>query len=361
MINIINLLKTENLVAFDDVSEFFKQEPYYLSIKQNETLYMLNFTDKSDLANEIVREATGIILEKETNKIIHYSFGKTYDGILGISDKIDLLDISCIPDTDTLVSSLYFEGTLAKLYYYNGDWVVGTSTHFDSSTNKWSSKKPIKDLFIESVEESFDIPYQQFLISLSKDHCYTYIFQHPEHLLTILVDKTMCFELNRINLKTGVEENLDSVNFEIPLESMADCETRNINDNYIIYHKDKDGKILNRIKDLSHHYEISKVTLGNLPNPGLKYLEDFTDTNTKVFLRNHYSTFGKTFNAIEHLHIVACKEIFKIHNNNINSYPKRYKKILNKLPKGKVIFEQVTNTISKMPAREIAYIIKYIY
>jgi hypothetical protein len=354
---ITKILSENILTEINDIKKFFNQEPYHLKVIQDEKLYMLNFSEKSDLTNEVVREATGIILEKGTNRLIHYSFSKTFDGFEGLSDLKDLISSEKIEKTDTLTASLYFEGTLAKLYYYDGDWRIATANHLDASSNKWSSKHTIKDLFIDSVEESYDIPYQQFLISLCKKKCYTFLFQHPEHYLTLQTSVPLCFEINNVNLATGEETILEAFNFEIDNEKIVDEELRKVNDNYIVYHKDKDGKIKNRIKDLSISYIKIKDRLGNLPNPGLKYLENIGNNPNKEFVKEHYISYSKVFSLIDRLYKKAILDIERETRRRSNKTPKRYSKVLEKVNSG----TDISAYLSSLKPREIAYIINWIY
>ncbi len=72
------LLKYIGEKSFEEVKKVAKE--LCLEIKSIENIYMLIFTDKCYFDDPRVRQATGMILEKETNKLLHFSFEKCYDG-----------------------------------------------------------------------------------------------------------------------------------------------------------------------------------------------------------------------------------------------------------------------------------------
>ena len=66
--------------SFNDVQNMLSQAPYHISVKVSDYLpnsYMLVYQNEiSDFSIPAVRECRGIILEKETNKILCYTFEK---------------------------------------------------------------------------------------------------------------------------------------------------------------------------------------------------------------------------------------------------------------------------------------------
>ena len=157
------------------LSEYISDTPYYkiqelvkplnIHVKDYGNLYMLNFDESSDFTNKIVRQASGCIIEKNTNKIVHYSFDKCYDSV---DDKY-----TGVIDEQKVKINMYFDGSLIKLYYYDNKWNMSTSSHFDASKNSWASKKSFLELFIEALPYSYNInDYDTFLNTLDKNCCF---------------------------------------------------------------------------------------------------------------------------------------------------------------------------------------------
>lgn len=73
------VLNELNFDDFQSLRDLFTGHPYYLDIKDHGSLFMMCFTDKSDLSSEFIRQCNGIIIEKNTFKIVHYTFEKCYE------------------------------------------------------------------------------------------------------------------------------------------------------------------------------------------------------------------------------------------------------------------------------------------
>ena len=72
--NLHKFINTQDDKSFNNIKNIFTNTPYFLIIKEDSIypdLYMLCYDrDKSDLTIPFVQECRGIILEKETNKIV---------------------------------------------------------------------------------------------------------------------------------------------------------------------------------------------------------------------------------------------------------------------------------------------------
>src|SRR4029078_6508788 len=191
MADLLRLIKEQNFENFAALKKFFKAEPYSFTVAEDPKLYMLSFSDKSDLSTKVTRQANGIILEKETNKLVHYLFEKCYEGLVNgneYSQDTDKLPLDWIkPDEATF--ELFFEGSVIKLFYYGDSWRTATSRCLDASKTFWSSTHSFEQLFIEAVELSFNCTYKEFLDAQPKEKfCYSYLIQHPYNRMVINVD-----------------------------------------------------------------------------------------------------------------------------------------------------------------------------
>ena len=81
------VLNELNFDDFQSLRDLFTEHPYYIDIKEHGSLFMMCFTDKSDLSSEFIRQCNGIIIEKNTFKIVHYTFEKCYENFTFESKK----------------------------------------------------------------------------------------------------------------------------------------------------------------------------------------------------------------------------------------------------------------------------------
>jgi hypothetical protein len=379
MSSLLALINDKNFASFEEVKAFFTSAPYFFEVKENSQLYMLCMTEKSDVSLAETREATGIMFEKETNKLIHYSFAKAYEGITTeetpASIEKDLFYTGKIKETDSVVIDYYFEGSMIKLYNYLDSWKIATSKHLNADNNRWSSKKTFQDLFKECVPNSFNCTYEEFEKSLDSKYCYTFLFQHPEHTMALPVATPLCFPINRVNLETTEEDNEEQGSLTTTLKSLADIDqsTSSLTQNYLVYHLNSEGKILNRIKMLSNKFLELKEKLGNYPNVGLKYLENIKNPEKTDELRSYYPQYQEDFADIDFLFIKTCKAIYNAYIRKHVSraqhefLPKSYKGIIYDLhgdylsTKRPVILRDVINMVSALEPRRLAAVINYTY
>lgn len=295
------------------------------TLKENGNLYMLSFNNKNDLNDDLVREANGIILEKDTNKLVHYSFSKIFDGLTEDYNRQNPLDTK---DTysKTLENyrvELLIEGSLIKVFNYENEWKIATSRSIDAVYSYWGSDKSFKQLFLETIDFSLD--------TLDKDYCYSFILQHPE--VTIGYDITVAdvIPLNKVNLQTLETISLmDGYTVDVKKEEFN--EKVNFSKNFIVITEDNQ-----RIKVLSKEYTKVQDLLGNNSSIIWAYLEALQEGEELVF-RDFFKSKTETFDfvdysvntTVEYLHDIYFKKFVA---KETITYDKRYAKPLYELHK----------------------------
>ena len=80
--------------------------------------------------------------------------------------------------------------------------------------------------------------FADFKKSLDADYAYTFLFQHPDHTMTLNVATEMCFPLNRVKLDNLEEGNEEQGNLTTSYTKVSDIDTTKcgINENYLVYH-----------------------------------------------------------------------------------------------------------------------------
>lgn len=239
-------------------------------IKEKDNLYMLSFNKDNDLNDDMTRAVNGIILEKNTNKLVHYAFPKMYDGLVELEEEGDLY----LKKLDKYNIELFVEGTLIKVFHHDGIWNIGTSRNINGSFSFWGSQKSFKQLFMETCEKS---EIKLDINSLDKNYCYSYILQHPE--VTIGYDITIpdIVPFNKINLKT-LEETLLTGGYQIEGSIESCIKDLSFFRNYIILTEKNE-----RIKVYSKEYKESRRLLNNNPSIKWSYLESILNKEDRQF------------------------------------------------------------------------------
>lgn len=271
--------------SFDEVKEMMTNGPLNLSIKEHGDLYMISFTKKSDITNKLVRDASGIILEKNTNKVIHHSFAKAYEGINTLEE-----DTFRCEDIEKLNYTLEFftEGSIIRVYYYEDSWNVGTSRNINAALSFWGSEKSFKELFYEALRiDNINLD------DLDKEYCYSFILQHPEIKIGLDIAVPYCSMINMVNLKT-LEETRTTEGYRFD-KTYTDIQNEHISidKNYMMFLEN--GV---RVKLMNNNYKRSQQLLNNNPNIKWTYLECIKN-NTHRELRERFKNEKNTFDMID--------------------------------------------------------------
>jgi hypothetical protein len=374
---ITKIFNEQSFSSFEEAQEFFKKAPFCFDFKVSGNLFMMCMSDASDINNEVCRQATGIILEKDTYKLVHHSFPKAYEGFKEsdspCSFQEDFLKIEK-EETDTLCIDHYFEGSLIKLYHYNNEWNTATARHLIAAKNRWGSQVSFEKLFADCVSKTYECDLKTFTDSLNPEFCYTFLIQHPDHVMTTNVATPTCFALNKVNLKTLEETLEEKGNLTTSMKTVEEIKekSKNLTDNYLVYHLDSQGKVKNRVKVLNKEFLNLKEKLGNLPNIGLRYLEKISDASERLFLRSTYSQCSEIFDKVDALFHKAVKLVLYIYTQkyvkNIGStkVAYRFSKVINKLREETseeyfVDFKSISQSLQALEPRELAFVINYTY
>lgn len=320
---------------FIEVKQLFK--PLFVDVKENDSLYMLCFTDKSDFSNKIVRQCTGTILEKNTNNIVHFSFEKCYDGIY---EKIDYKNIEVnFSDLDINQNSTdlynkeikdytvekFIDGSIIKIYKYIDSWYTSTSKTIDANKNFWSSKKSFKKLVSEATKTK-DI--ESFYDTLDENYMYTFLLQHPE-IQCVEKSDVGCLTLLSKTDKKLIETRCEQEKVNLKLE-----ELNRKTENYMLYIKN-DSEIT-RIKLLSQQFKDRKQLLNNNPNIKSTYLDYLKDPEQLQNFRNKFPQYADMFYEMDDKIDKLCNELCvlyrQVYIEKTNpKIPKRYERTLSQL------------------------------
>lgn len=237
-LNFIN--KNKNL-SYEDIKDLLEKD-YNLKIRLDkyDNYYMVSTTNESNFKDNLVRQCTGIILEKKTNKIIHYFGEKAYDIVNNYYNNI--IELEKIDINKCLIAP-YRDGYIIKIFNYKQKWNFATSRHTNIKyfiiNNKTNTT--LYDIFKETILKTFN-SINDFLNTLDENYCYSFILSDNIYMINKVFLDTLEEYFNFNNFKPF---RLSNINYNI--------------EKYILIEKDINGKINNKIhvskndiKDIIH-------------------------------------------------------------------------------------------------------------
>jgi len=157
--------------------ELLKKPPFELIIndKPDGRVIFKYVQFASDFTNKLVREARGIILQKDSWDVVCLPFSKFFNVGEPNAYDLNLAKSSIIEKTD---------GSIIKIYFYDGKWRVatnGTIEAEDATTH--DEKTTFEDLFFDVI-----LPYrfEELTSYFHKDSTYLFELIHP--LSRVVVD-----------------------------------------------------------------------------------------------------------------------------------------------------------------------------
>jgi hypothetical protein len=314
-----NFLRINNLNSFTEVLKVLSVAPYFLTVKDDSNfpdLYLLSYDKKhSDMSIPLVRECRGIILEKNTNKVVCYTFNKSIDVsfnniVLGESHEIQVPDNF---DYSSAIVEESIDGTQIRLFYYNDMWCVATTRCIDAKRSYWYSARSFYDLFQESCV-GLDLGL------LKTDHCYSFVLKHPENRIVVNYIYPSIVHVGTRNLDTLCEV-IDNISVNKPERFNFNTFTEVVMSAMNSLSYDSEGYIVrdanfNRIKIKSKKYLELKNMRGNSNN----LLYHYFTLRQSGALSEYIIYYPEDINQYRYLESNLSKMVHKIHKEYINRY-----------------------------------------
>lgn len=242
-----------------------------LIVKELGNLYLVKYNrDTCDLRSDLIRQCRGIILEKETNKIICYPLDGSIEKSVFIAKN----------NWDDIVIEQSIDGTLINLYYYDDKWNTSTKSVIDGKCYWNNEEKTFKQLF-ENILKDMKFNYGL----LDKSYNYSFVLCHPDARNVSKYEKEKIYHISSRNLNSLKECDIDlgitkpeilklngsnklSVNNYDQLDNLLQKIDYNV-EGYMIYTKNR----LERIKLKGERHVYVKNLKGNQPNSLYRLLE----------------------------------------------------------------------------------------
>ena len=171
---------------------------------------------EADFSDPLVCEARGIIIDIKHQTVVCRPFDKFFN----VQEQY-AADI----DWNTAKVHEKIDGSLIKLYWYNGKWIFATSSTCDASEASVAGYKVVTYRDIIAKADNYSrIPFED----LNKNHTYLFELVSPMTQVVIRYDKTTLYYLATIDNMTGEEE--DDGRFDgfkrpksFPLKTIDEC------------------------------------------------------------------------------------------------------------------------------------------
>lgn len=136
MTRILEALAAAGARSFAEVRAFCEAPPLALRVTELGPLYSLRYQkNKSDFRSQVVRQARGIVLEKETNRIISWAFDKFYEYGEAAPSYTERPNLRLSVTNPGLRYERKYDGVLIKVVRRPGDaLLVSTNGCIDAAT-----------------------------------------------------------------------------------------------------------------------------------------------------------------------------------------------------------------------------------
>ena len=164
----LNFLNSHNVSAFEDVRDLLNNHD--IKVKEEGNLYLVYYKREGNNVNPLQYECNGMILEKDTNRIVCNSYNKFCKYNDDVLPKFK-------SNFDEIVIENCVEGTLLRVYYYAGFFRVATKKCISARNSKWRSEKNYEVMFREAVQNTHFSHFQ-----FEKNKVYFFLLKHPENV-----------------------------------------------------------------------------------------------------------------------------------------------------------------------------------
>ena len=349
-----------------------------LHIKECESLFLIKYNDKCDMNDPDVRKCRGLVLEKDTNKLVCVPPPK--------SDAVEIFNN--VPCEKTIYEE-FVEGTMINIFKYNGKAYMSTRSCINAYC-KFYSNKTFNALFSEIIElDKFDV--------ISDSMNLTFILQHPENIIVKQYTKPTIKLVYGVSIENDSIKNYDLLELQTMLTEKG--LTFDIPEKFVIGNPKEVYDILNKmdysqqgiiLKNLEFNYLRSKIRndnynhvrklKGNSNNKKYLYLElrktksvedylNYFSEDSEIFELYRlelYETTSKLFNFYQNYHVRKNEEGKRVISNFLD-IDYEYRPLCNGLhnifldTKQKTDKRAVIKYINALPIAQLLFVINYKY
>ena len=314
-LSIINISETKSVIedlSFEQVKQ--ATEKLQVSVKEKSNhedlcnLYMLVSDKNGDVNNSIQSQCNGLIIEKESNKVVGACYNKIAD-----------MSIESFNEKRQQYSNVKVEycedGTMMRLYNYNDNWYTATARCMDARDSIWTSDRTFDELFWEVFDK-------QLLTNLNKSYTYVFLLLHTDNRIVVRHLKNELVYVSRIHNETQmVDEQHQILNHLIRKpHAILDFDVTKFNE-YCIFSKrglmfkcyDKDNLSVHVYKTDFDQYAAIKYLRGNVPLIRMRFLELLHNQDDLMQFEMFYQEHAFMFAAIKHALGVLVQNVYTLY------------------------------------------------
>lgn len=176
----------------DTWEEDFKEK--HIKVKYKGNLAIFNYEMGADFNDIVVRDARGIIIDMKNFRIVCYPFNKFGNYYESYADEIDW---------ETALVQEKIDGSIVKLYYYNGDWHWATNSCIDAADAIVNGTNISFEIIIKKAENFKNIDFD----ILDKTRTYIFELVSPETQVVIKYTMPYLYHIGTRSNLSGVEYN----------------------------------------------------------------------------------------------------------------------------------------------------------
>lgn len=227
---VLNFFNENKNLTYENIKDILEDKyKLKLIIDKINNYYMICTTDNSDFNDLFIRQCTGIILERGTNKILHYFGEKAYD----LDNKNSIIKLKDINIKNCYITK-YINGHIIKTFNYKGKWMFATSKHTNIKYFNIKSKNiNLYNIFKNCLLKTFD-KMEDFFNLLDENYCYTFIL--TDNYINLI---------NKINL-SNLEQHFNLGNY-ISLSKYKYFNKNDKDEKFIIIEIDKNSEPIKKI------------------------------------------------------------------------------------------------------------------
>ncbi|KAI8820921.1 hypothetical protein BJ741DRAFT_119240 [Chytriomyces cf. hyalinus JEL632] len=190
----------------DLFNEVLGLAPYYLRYSldpKHGSLLLIHPTEESEMDNRVVQECNGIIVDSTTFAVIAQGMNTVIDApeSWGFTTGTEFANAEW--DQGTFYAEEAEDGTVLKVFHYNGEWIVSTNRRIDASRVRWCSPRSFYDPLCDVLQTAQ--PSQVFEKYLDKTCTYSFVLNHPENYLVVFHLVPSLVFVSKRDMKTGIE------------------------------------------------------------------------------------------------------------------------------------------------------------
>lgn len=253
-------------------SEVSKHGLHMFTDEAHPNLYMISCLKQDNDITQIQREGNGIILEKETNKVVCAGLPI----MLPVQEHVD----NTGNNTHKTIIMPSYDGTIVRLFHYDNEWNLCTNRKLNGKSAFWRNKNDTYyNMFWDTISNK-----DEFVKGLKTNYTYIYVLIHPKNKMIIdYGDEKTSILTCVINNDTMTEEPINLSFENINLQARG----------YIIKQK-MDENVYQYYKYDYPEYVIYSTVLGNVAmNPVVRYLELYNkDPYMLKYFKDYYTHYN---------------------------------------------------------------------